>query len=68
MGHIQRHHLTDAKVVVPPQPVLEAANNSIRPLLERSWRCKVESRGLGTVRDAILPGLVSGDLNVAGFE
>ena len=30
MGHIQRHHLTDAKVAVPPMEVLRAARNPSR--------------------------------------
>ena len=68
MGHIQRHHLTDAKVVVPSQHILEAASESIGPLLELSWRCKVESRNLAAIRDALLPRLVSGELSVTNFE
>jgi type I restriction enzyme S subunit len=64
MGHIQRHHLTDARVVIPSPRVLEAANGLIDSLLEHSWRRRVESRNLAVTRDALLPKLVSSELRV----
>ena len=64
MGHIQRHHLSDAKVILPSQPVLELADKSIGQLLEKSWRCKVQNRTLATLRDTLLPKLISGQLRV----
>ena len=33
MGHIQRKHLTEAKVLVPPESLLEIANSVFDPLL-----------------------------------
>ncbi len=64
MGHIQRHHLNEAKVVVPPRPVVLAANKSIEPLFEMQWRSKVQNRHLANLRDALLPKLVSGELRI----
>ena len=32
MGHIQRHHLSDAKVVLPPQQLLQALDLTMAPL------------------------------------
>jgi hypothetical protein len=68
MGHIQRHHLNDARVVVPPPDLLDAMNRSLSPLLEGQWRRWVESRTLGKVRDTLLPKLMSGELRVKDAE
>jgi len=68
MGHIQRHHLTAAAVVVPTEPVLEAANAVLAPILEAIVRNDVESRELGAVRNLLLPKLISGDLRIKDAE
>jgi hypothetical protein len=60
MGHIQRHHLTEALVVVPSSQVLAAADRQIAPLVDWSqdlifvrrslfWRTTKEAGG-GTSR------------------
>ncbi|MEW6114954.1 MAG: hypothetical protein AB1664_22685, partial [Thermodesulfobacteriota bacterium] len=59
MGHIQRHHLTDAKVVVPNADAMTAANRVIAPLVERILGLRIESRTLAALRDALLPKLMS---------
>jgi type I restriction enzyme S subunit len=64
MGHIQRHHLTDAKAVVPPRTLLAELDAKIGPLVESIWRRGVESRTLAEIRDALLPKLISGELRV----
>ena len=64
MGHIQRHHLTDAKVAVPPEELLEAANGMLDSLVEQQVAHAVQNRDLATVRDTLLPRLVSGGLRV----
>jgi len=68
MGHIQRHHLSDAKVVVPPRELVEALDVILGPLLERSWRRLQESRTLAALRDTLLPRLISGKLRVPDAE
>ena len=65
MGHIQRHHLSDAKVVVPESIVLGAANKMITPTIEQIIQRRVESRALTTLRDTMLPKFVYGQLRVA---
>jgi type I restriction enzyme S subunit len=62
MGHIQRHHLTEAKVLIPPAALLEQLDAMFSPLVEGQWRRGVESRRLREMRDILLPKLVSGDL------
>ena len=68
MGHIQRHHLSDAKVVVPRRDLLLAAGTVITPVVDAIWRRSVESRTLGALRDTLLPKLISGELRVPGAE
>jgi type I restriction enzyme, S subunit len=68
MGHIQRHHLSDAKLPVPPPQLMRAMNAVIDPLLESTWRREVQSHTLAAVRDALLPKLISGELRVSEAE
>ena len=68
MGHIQRHHLSDAKIVVPESDVLIAADKMIAPIIEQVMQRRVESRTLAALRDALLPKLISGELRVKNTE
>lgn len=68
MGHIQRHHLSEAKVVLPPPVLLEAVDRHIGPLLQAVLKRRVESQTLAAVRDNLMPRLVSGELLIADAE
>jgi len=68
MGHIQRHHLSDAKVAVPPNPMLRAIDHYLAPMFEGLWKRDVESRTIAALRDTLLPMLISGDLRVEDPE
>ena len=68
MGHIQRHHLTDAKIVVPNTSVINAADKMIAPLLENIVTHRLESRTLATQRDILLSRLLSGDVRVGDVD
>jgi type I restriction enzyme S subunit len=68
MGHIQRHHLSDAKTAIPPTLLVEAAGSAIGPAIESIWRRTVQSRALAQIRDAPLPKLISGELRVENGE
>lgn len=68
MGHIQRHHLTEARVVVPSDAVLRAGNAMIAPMLKRMVCNNLESRTLAAIRDALLPKLMSGEIRVKQSE
>ena len=46
MGHIQRHHLSNAKVISPPSPLLRAMGTGMAPIVEQLWRRPVQSRSL----------------------
>ena len=64
MGHIRRQHLGEALVVVPQPTILEAMDTQMRPLLDMSLYMRTESRALAVQRDALLPGLMSGEVGV----
>ncbi len=64
MGHIQRHHLNDATIAVPPSPLIEMASSNIGLLVELSWRRRLEAVTLAMIRDTLLPKLLSGEIRV----
>jgi type I restriction enzyme S subunit len=64
MGHIQRHHLTEAKVLVPLPDQLDIMNTIINPLIEKRITNAIQSRSLATIRDALLPKLLSGEIRI----
>jgi len=64
MGHIQRHHLSEAKVFVPTAAELEKMGKQMSPLIEKLVANNLESRTLAALRDALLPKLLSGELRV----
>ena len=68
MGHIKRHHLTDAVCVAPPDRVITGVSALLGGLLERGVANEVASRTLMTLRDALLPKLVSGEMPVRNAE
>ncbi len=64
MGHIQRMHLKQAKVLLPDVDFMKAADVILQPLLNRRLQCGVENQILSQLRDTILPKLISGELRV----
>jgi len=62
MGHIQRGHLKQAKVVVPPDEVIRVLDDILGPLLDRSISTILKARSLVALRDTLLPRLISGQL------
>ncbi len=68
MGHIQRHHLADAKLAVPPIPLMDRATEIIGATLDRRITALKQARTLGLMRDTLLPKLLSGELEVPEAE
>jgi type I restriction enzyme, S subunit len=56
------------ELVLPRDPVVAAFTNLIRPLVERIVTGIHEMRTLGSLRDALLPKLISGELPVLDAE
>jgi len=68
MGHIQRHHLSEAKTLIPARSLLSAMDSVFTPLLERSFGLSRQSRELSCIRDTLLPKLISGELRIPDAE
>ena len=68
MGHIKRHHLSEAICAVPDSQLLTAANGFMTPLLEKGISVSIQSHTLASLRDALLPKLISGNLRVKDTE
>ena len=61
MGHIQRGHLTAAKVITAPNELLGKMTNNISPIIDRIVSNNRQSRTLCELRDNLLPKLLSGE-------
>jgi type I restriction enzyme S subunit len=68
MGHIQRYHLSSTLVLIPPKNILETMDKTMSPLLDGMINNSLESRILATIRDTILPKLLSGKIRVKEAE
>lgn len=64
MGHIQRHHLTDAKVLVPSKDELEYMDKIIQPITAKVLSNNMQIQTLQKFRDALLPRLINGKVRV----
>lgn len=68
MGHIQRHHLSEAIVVIPPPETLCGLDRFLGPLIEKVVAGRLQARTLADLRDTLLPRLISGKLRVPEAE
>ena len=64
MGHIQRAHLSEAKVLVPPAALLGAMDAYFAPLLARIVQNELQAQTFANLRDTLLPRLISGQLRL----
>ena len=65
MGHIKRQHLTEAQVLVPSREQLDKMGKVLEPIIEKIIQNKVEKRSLESLRDTVLPKLMSGEIRVS---
>jgi type I restriction enzyme S subunit len=68
MGHIQRRHLTESLVTIPPANIMQAANKAIGSLIEQIQSNNGQSRTLAQLRDLLLPKLMSGEISIRDAE
>ncbi|MGM9697826.1 MAG: restriction endonuclease subunit S [Prevotella sp.] len=64
MGHIKRGHLRNALVVVPNNKTLQHADKILSTIINRIIETKVESKRLASLRDTLLPRLMSGEIKI----
>jgi type I restriction enzyme S subunit len=72
VGSVLRHfgptHLKSMSVLEPPLAIQRAFSDLVGPLDQKVARNLRESHTLATLRDTLLPKLLSGELSVAGIE
>jgi len=64
MGHIQRHHLSDAKVLIPPKFKMKEMDEIINPIFEKIKLNQIQIHSLTKLRDTQLPKLMSGEVMI----
>lgn len=68
MGHIQRKHLTDARIAVAPPESMKKFDAVIASQFDQLVSNAQQSRSLAQLRDTLLPKLISGELRVQDAE
>ena len=68
MGHIKRAHLSEARLVIPPEPILQAATGKIGAAYDMIHQNERQSLTLAATRDTLLPKLLSGEIRVKNGE
>ena len=65
MGHIQREHLNQAMIPIPPQKIFDQYDERIAPMLDKIIDNHKQIRTLTQNRDTLLPKLMSGEVRVS---
>ena len=68
MGHIKREELAKAEVVIPDIASMERIGGIMQPIYDLIISNRIENRKLSTVRDTILPQLMSGEIDVSNIQ
>ena len=64
---LPRERLRAMSLAVPEQNVLRQFNESVTPMVMKIASNQIESRNLSTLRDALLPKLMSGEIDVSSI-
>ena len=65
MGHIKREELAKAEVLIPPHSDYDRIGGMLTPLYDLVIANRIENRELASLRDELLPQLMSGHLDVS---
>ena len=65
MGHIKREELAKAEVLIPSQSDYNRIDGILAPLYDLVIANRIENRKLASLRDELLPQLMSGQLDVS---
>ena len=65
MGHIKRQELSKAEVLIPSQSDYDRIGGLLAPLYDLVIANRIENRKLASLRDELLPQLMSGQLDVS---
>ena len=64
MGHIKRSELDNANVLIPSTEKLDQIGATIAPMIDKLINNRVEMMELSSLRDSLLPKLMSGELKI----
>lgn len=65
MGHIKREELEKAAVLIPSKVDYERIGAILSPIYDLIISNRLENKKLSTLRDELLPKLMSGELDVS---
>ncbi len=65
LGHVTIADMKRLQVCMPNKAVLAAFDRNVAPIFDKAFTNTLESRALATLRDTLLPKLLSGELSVA---
>lgn len=65
---VTKGHIESVPLVIPPKAVLDLFASLVGPLFGSASNNKSQSRSLASIRDALLPKLISGGLRVQDAE
>lgn len=68
MGHIKRSALEESEVLLPPKEKLAMQTKCMQPIIDQVTANKIEIRKLAALRDALLPKLMSGEIDVSKID
>jgi type I restriction enzyme S subunit len=66
--HLGKNDIDRSTVIIPDRPVADAFTRQCQPWYDKIVANKQQSRTLATLRDMLLPKLLSGELSVASLE
>ena len=61
---VTKGHIESVPLVIPMKAVLDIFSSLVDPLFEATSNNNSQSRSLASIRDALLPKLISGELRV----
>lgn len=65
---VSQSNLKSVPAIIPPQSVLSDFNHIIQPLFSEIRNLRTENANLATLRNSLLPKLMSGELDVSGID
>ena len=68
MGHIKRDELAKAEVLIPNEADYNRIGTLLQPIFDLIIANRIENKKLAETRDALLPKLMSGELDVSDIE
>ena len=61
---LNRNHVHNLPVVIPPKTIVSSFDEQVMPLMKQQQSNEDQSRTLATLRDTLLPKLLSGELKI----